>query len=102
MRAGLGGLPLPLIWLGQMNWRRFGDPLHRRNESITLPGNGLHKARLLGVVVEDLADFPDGPVDTVVGIEKNVLAPHPFGDLIAADNLTSLLNEEEQNFQGDA
>ena|SRR5215467_12596489 len=99
MRVGLGGLPFVRIWLGQAGRHRLGGPLHRRNESIALPGDCLYEMRLLGIVAQDLADLSYSAVDAVVSIEKNALPPNPFGDLVPANNLPSLFNEEEQNLQ---
>jgi len=62
----------------------------------------LDKARLVWIIPEDLADFPDRPIDAVVGIKKNILTPDSLDDLIAADDLVPLLDQQEQNFEWNA
>lgn len=58
--------------------------------------------RLLRIVLQDLADFADGAVDAVVGIKKNALAPDFLGNFVARDKLTLLLDQDEQDLQGNA
>src|SRR5271157_5709158 len=43
-------------------------------KSVASPCDGLDKARLFGIVLEDLADFPDRSIDCVIGIKEDVLA----------------------------
>jgi hypothetical protein len=62
----------------------------------------LHIARLLGIVVQYLADFADSAVNAVVGIEKGVLAPDLLGDFFAGDELTFLLDQYKQHLYRNA
>jgi hypothetical protein len=59
----------------------------------------LNIARLLGIVLQYLADFADGAVDAVVSIEKDVLAPDPLGNFLAGNELTLPLDQNEQDLQ---
>jgi hypothetical protein len=84
-----------------LSWDRFRLN-HRRNKTIPAPGDCLNEAWLLGVVSKDVPYFSDCSVDAVVGIEKNVLAPDSLCDLFAADDLTSLLYQEQEDVHRDA
>ena len=74
----------------------------RGNESVSPAGERLDIARLLRIVLEHLADFADGAVDAVVGIEKDVFSPDLFRNFFARDELAFLLNQDEQDLQGNA
>ena len=71
-------------------------------KSVTSPGDGLDKARLFGIVLEDLADFPDRSIDCVIGIKEDVLAPKLFNDLFPRYQLAPPLHQQEQDFHGDS
>ena len=47
-----------------------------------------------GVIVKHLANLPDGGVDTVVGVEKDVFAPDPLHNLISGHQLATVLDKE--------
>jgi len=49
--------------------------LNCRDEAVSTARQGLRKAGMCRVVVQDLSDLSDGGVDTVVAIEKDIL-PH--------------------------
>jgi hypothetical protein len=72
------------------------------NEPVTQPGDRLHEARLLGVVPERLADFPNSSVDAVVRIEENVLTPDSLDDLIAGNKLLVVVKQEQEDLQRNA
>ena len=55
-----------------------------------------------GVIVKDLADLPDGGVDAVVGVEKDVFAPDPLHNLIPGHQLATILNKEAEEVGRDA
>jgi hypothetical protein len=63
---------------------------YRRDEAIAPAGDSLYKAGLFGVVIQDEANFADGAVDAVIGIEKYAFAPNPFDNLLAGDEFTGL------------
>src|SRR5215469_13786244 len=75
---------------------------HRRNEPISLSGNGLDKARLFGIVAKHLPDFTDRSIDAVIGVNKNALAPNFCRNLFARDDLVSPSNQEEEDLHRDA
>ena len=77
----------------------FGDWGYK---TVSPAGEGFDKARLLRIVFQDLTDFADGAVDAVVSIEKDIFAPDSLGDFFAGDELTFLLNEDDENLQGKA
>jgi hypothetical protein len=56
---------------------------------------------LVWIVAKRLPDFADGGVDTVLGIEENVLPPDSFDDLIAGHKLTVRLDQESENLHRD-
>ena len=68
---------------------RFAD---RRDKAIALPADGLKKSRLFGVILKNLADFANGGIDCVVGIEEDVLAPQLFHNFVPADQLSTPLD----------
>src|SRR5215831_20287223 len=72
------------------------------NKSVPDSGDRLHKSRALRIVVEDSPNFAYGGIDTVVYIDKNALAPYPVGKRLAGDHFVVLLDEDEQNPQGNA
>src|SRR6266851_1938915 len=69
------------------------------DEAVSPAGDGLYESRLLGVVLEYLANLADSGVDAVVGVEEDVLAPNPFDDLVAGHELPSGLNQEDQQLR---
>jgi hypothetical protein len=81
--------------------------LSRRNrrlhdEAIAEAGDGLDEARVIGVVVEGVADLADRAVDAVVGVGEDALAPDLLHDLLAAHQLAGLLREKQQDLHRDA
>jgi hypothetical protein len=87
---------------GSRQWRLRFLLQDKRNESIASARERLHKARLLGIVLQNPTDFADGAVDAVVGVEKDVFAPDPPGNFFAGDELTFLLDQNEQDLQRNA
>jgi hypothetical protein len=59
---------------------------------VTPAGDGLHKARSLGVIFQHLSNLADGGVDAVVGVEENIFSPDSIDDLVAGDELPFPLN----------
>jgi hypothetical protein len=87
-----------LSWRG----RGWGNSLGLAYKSVTSPCDGLDKSRLIGIVFEDLADFPDRGIDCVIGIKEDVLAPKPFNDLFPRYQLARPPYKQEQDFHGDS
>ena len=50
---------------------------------------------LLGIILEHLADLADGRVDAVIGVEEDIFPPDPFDNLLPADELPALLDEQQ-------
>ena len=71
-------------------------------KSVPSSGDSLDKARLFGIVFEDLADFSDRGIDCVIGIKKDVLAPKLLNDLFPRYQLAGPLYQQEQDFHGDS
>src|SRR5580704_1968733 len=94
----LGGRRFAASW----QWRPRFLLQDRSNESIASARERLHIARLLRIVLQNLTDFADGAVDAVVGVEKDVFAPDLPGDFFAGDELTFLLDQNEQDLQRNA
>jgi hypothetical protein len=57
---------------------------------------------VFGIVLQDLPDLADGAIDTVIGIEGYALSPDSLDDLLARNQLASLLHQQEQEFHGNA
>jgi hypothetical protein len=62
----------------------------------------MHESRLHGVVIEHLSQLANGCVDAVIGVQEHVLAPDPLHDLIPSYQLSPPLDQQEQQFHGDA
>jgi hypothetical protein len=75
---------------------------NRSNEAVSLAGYSLYEPGLLGIILQHLPNFADGAVDAVIGVEENSVAPDSLDDLFARDQLTALLDQEEQDFHRDA
>jgi hypothetical protein len=62
----------------------------------------LYESRGLGVILKDLTKLADRAPDTVVGIQKNTLAPYPGNDLIPGNNLVPVFKQKEKDLERDA
>ena len=80
---------------GAFGGRRF-DFHYGTDEAVAAAHDGLHKARLFRVVAEGLADFADGGVDAVLGIDEDFVAPKAFGDFGARDEVAFAGGEEDE------
>lgn len=74
----------------------FGD------EAVSLAGDGLDEARVVGIVAQGLADLADGSVDAVFGVDENIFAPEAVDDFLAGDDGTLLFGEQQKEFERDA
>ena len=74
---------------------------HGGGKAVSLSDYGFYEARLLGVVAEGGAHFADSDVDAVLDIEENVLAPETLGNLVAGDQLTVPLEQEDEQLHGE-
>jgi hypothetical protein len=75
---------------------------YRANKTIPAAGDSLYIPRAIGIVFQHLPDLSDRPVNAVVGIEKNSLAPNPLDDLVACNQFAILLHQKEQDFRRNA
>src|SRR5690349_15126332 len=72
------------------------DIFHGCDKTVALSCDGLYEKRARRIVFEDLANFPDSSIDAVVRIQEDTLAPNPFYDLVARNQLPSLLKKKKQ------
>ena len=70
---------------------------YRGDEPISAARDSLKETWIVRIVVQDLADLPDGGVDAIVGIDEDFLAPNPLHDLFAGDKFAVLLQQELKN-----
>jgi hypothetical protein len=56
--------------------------------------------RIVGIVAEQIAEFADGGVDAVFGIDEDFARPKPSGDFATSDELTFSGSEQDEQFQG--
>jgi len=68
----------------------------RGYKSVPSARDRLNKARLLRIISEHLPNFPDRGVDAVVGVEKYIFPPDSFDDLLPRNQLSSLLDQQQQ------
>ena len=71
-------------------------------ETISPSDNGLNVVRLIRIIVESLPEFPNRSIDAVVGVEKDVLTPNPLNNLFTCNKLRASLDEEQEQFHGNA
>src|SRR5580700_3758488 len=74
-----------------------GDNLDRGDEPIPAPRESLHKPRIVGRVVERLAEPLDGCVQAMFKIHKGVCRPELAVKLFARNQLAGALEEANQN-----
>jgi len=72
----------------------FGD------EAVTLALDGLHEARVVRVIPENLTDFPNGGIDAVFGVHKDFFSPEALFDFLAADETAIRFGQQQQKFHG--
>ena len=73
-----------------------------RYESIAFARYRVDEAGVVRVVFQGLADFADGSVDAVFGIDEDILAPETVDDFLAGDDATLALQKKDQQLHGDA
>jgi hypothetical protein len=74
----------------------------RSNEAISLSRDGLYEPGPLRIILERLTNFSDRAVDAVVSIEEDAIPPDSLDNLFSRDQLSSLLNQQEQDFHRNA
>ena len=73
-----------------------------RYESIAFARYRVDEAGVVRVVSQRLADFADRGVDTVFGIDEDILAPETVDDFLAGDDATLPLQKKDQQLLGNA
>jgi hypothetical protein len=77
-------------------------PVFSRYESIAFARYRVDKAGVVRVILQRLADFADGGVDAVFGVDEDILAPETVDDFLAGDAATLPLQKTDQQLHGDA
>src|SRR6266852_7360770 len=70
------------------------DGMDRREETITLPGNGFDKARILRIILNGRTEFLQGGVEAAVKINVSTLRPERLPELFAGDDLAGSLQKQ--------
>lgn len=70
------------------------------DEAVALAGDGLEEARVVGVFAEGVADFADGGVDAVLGVDEDFGVPEGAGDLVARDEAAAGGGEKDEELHG--
>ena len=73
-----------------------GDEL--ADKAVALRCHGLNEARFFGVVAQNLADFADGSVDAVLGIDKDFAAPEMLGDFGSSNEIAVAGCQKNEQF----
>ena len=77
------------------------DYFHGGDKPVSPASHCLDKSRLFGVILEHLTDFADGCIDAVVGVEEDIFAPNLFDNLVPADELSVLRDQQQKKLHGD-
>ena len=80
----------------QAGVRRTGDHLDGRDESIPLARNGLDERGSIRRIAQSLPDLADRGVDAGLDVDEHVLAPQSIDDVATGDELTSTLDQQDQ------
>ncbi len=80
--------------------RRWGHQRYRINEPVSAPRQRLDETRIIGGIVQRLADFVDGLVEPVLEIHKRVRGPQRLLQFLARHDLARTLEQHGQNFEG--
>ena len=73
--------------------------LHRNQESIPAPGNGLNKTRVRGRISKRLSKLVDDGVQTVIKIDEGVRGPELLPQIFPSYNFTGSLQQYQQNLK---
>ena len=68
----------------------------RSDETVSLSGNGLHEARLLRIIPKNRSDLADGRVDSVFGVDEDIVAPQASDDFLSCDEIAFFLNQQDE------
>ena len=67
------------------------------DEAIPLAGDGLYETRLFGIVLQNLPDLTNRSINAVIGVEEDILAPDSRDDVLPANDLSLVLDQDRQN-----
>ena len=95
---------------GLWRWRWFGGhggwlrrtAIFLGDEAIAFAGHGLDEAGMVGIVFQSLANFADGGIDAVLGVDEDFFAPEAVDDFLAGNDVAVFFREQEEQFHGDA
>ncbi len=73
-----------------------------RRQPVSLADDGLENARLVGVVLQGQANFADGGVDALPGVDEHAVAPELLDDLLSRHQLAFALRQQDEQFHGDS
>jgi hypothetical protein len=85
--------------LGRLSnfWLNLGNGC---DEPVTRAGDCLHIDREVRTVAQNLADFPDGGVDSVFDVDEDFLFPQAPGDFFAVHDLAMFSDQKDEEFEG--
>jgi hypothetical protein len=67
--------------------------LHRRDEAVAAPRDGLNENRILRSVTEGDAEFPDGSIQALVEVDVSAVGPEAGAQLFAGNYLARVLEQ---------
>src|SRR5579864_1887231 len=75
------------------------DILHRRDEPVSPPRQGLDKARIVSIIAKRFANFVDSFIQSVLKINERVLRPELVVQFLAGDDLAGLLQQSDEHVE---
>src|SRR5579885_2025295 len=76
--------------------------LSLRDEAIPLASDRLNELRLLRIVPQRLANFVDCCIDPMLSVYEDIFSPEPVHDLLPGGHAAVLLDQQDEQFHGDA
>jgi hypothetical protein len=80
--------------------RRLWNRNDRRDESIPATRQGLHKTRLRGGIIENLANLVDRSSQAAIKVDKSVRRPKLLTNLFPRNQFAWTLQEHDQQLKG--
>jgi hypothetical protein len=75
---------------------RAKDDLDGRNEAIPPAGHRFDKHRGFRRIAQRPPNLPDDGIDACLHVNEHVLAPQLLDDVVSADELTSMLDQQDE------
>ena len=66
------------------------------DETVAFPGHGLEEAWVVGVFTENVANFANGSVDAMFGVDEDLGRPEELGNLGAGDEAAAGRGQEDE------